>query len=622
MRPVLDTIRYNVVLRKTLIVLWHAVGVYLTYLAAFLLRFDGDVPLRYQVAYWQTLPMLLVVALLVFALFDQYSGLWAYFTLDDLIKTAGAVTVAVLSTAFIVLAIRGWNFAGMPRSIFILETMLLGLWVGGGRLVIRYVKRIRHGHTDTGQTSERILLMGKLSDADLLLRRIYGATFGKIVAIVSDEPGERASRFHGRKVYYSTPSRVGEVAKTVEAQCILLLPPFNRPSDINAIVKSCSDAGVTCAFRVIPSLYDLATGKVSASMIRNVALEDLMGRGKTAVDRTDLTRFLKGRNVMVTGAGGSIGSELCRQIAAYQPACLVLFESSEFALYQIHMELSGRLPDVKLLAYAGDIRHPEEVSDAIDRAGGVDVIYHAAAYKHVPLMEINIAAAFRTNVLGTIRTARVARAKGVDRFVMISSDKAVRPTSIMGATKRLAEKALAHEAGGKTTFVSVRFGNVLESSGSVVPLFKKQIAAGGPVTVTTPNVRRFFMAVSEAVDLVLLAGTVGKNGDVMVLDMGEPVRVADLARRLIELSGFAPERDIKIEYIGLRPGEKEYEEVMTADENIIPTPHEGVRVMRRDGSAPEDALDVGLIESLVVSNNAKGLTDYAKQRVPENQLAE
>jgi FlaA1/EpsC-like NDP-sugar epimerase len=369
-------------------------------------------------------------------------------------------------------------------------------------------------------------------------------------------------------------------------------------------------------------MSDLASGHISASTVRDVDIEDLLGRGPARLDRTEVRRFVKGKKVMITGAGGSIGSELTRQVAGYEPAELVLFEASEFALYTIEQEMRALFPNLALHACAGDIRHPEEVHAAIDIAGGVDVVFHAAAYKHVPLMEVNVPACFRTNVLGTARLARAVVERGVDRFVMISSDKAVRPTSVMGATKRLAEKVICDIPAGGTTFVSVRFGNVLGSSGSVIPLFKRQIAAGGPVTVTSPEMRRFFMTIPEAVDLVLMAGTVGRNGEVMVLEMGESVRIVDLARRLIELSGLVPDRDIRIEFTGVRPGEKEYEEVMTDGEDVVRTAYEKIWVMKASSRATTvPPVDLGRIESLVTANDTAALLDLVPQLIPESRLA-
>jgi FlaA1/EpsC-like NDP-sugar epimerase len=301
---------------------------------------------------------------------------------------------------------------------------------------------------------------------------------------------------------------------------------------------------------------------------------------------------------------------------------MVLFESSEYALYSIDNELRRKFPGQRIFSCACDVRHPEEIEAAIDEGGGIDVIYHAAAYKHVPLMETNVSAAFRTNVLGTARLANVAESKGVDRFVMISSDKAVKPSSIMGATKRIAERILQERQQSKTTFVSVRFGNVLGSSGSVVPLFKAQIAAGGPVTVTTPDTRRYFMTIPEAVDLVLLAGTLGRDRDIMVLDMGESIKIVDLAKRMIELSGLVPGKDIKIEFSGLRPGEKEYEEVITADENVTSTSYEKIHVLRKSATTKDiRPIDLTLIAQLVAENDALALRGLSKEYVSDHKFA-
>jgi FlaA1/EpsC-like NDP-sugar epimerase len=324
---------------------------------------------------------------------------------------------------------------------------------------------------------------------------------------------------------------------------------------------------------------------------------------------------------MITGAGGSIGQELCRQIAGYEPACIVLFEISEFGMYEIERKLRQQYPSLNIIAFIGDIRHPEEINAAIDQAGGIDIIYHSAAYKHVPLMEANVAACFRTNVLGTARLARVAVARKVDRFVMISSDKAVKPTSMMGAAKRMAESVISELPSSGTTFVSVRFGNVLESSGSVIPLFKEQIAKGGPVTVTSPDVRRFFMTIPEAVDLVLLAGTIGGNGDIMALEMGELVKIMDMAKRLIELAGLVPEKDIKIVFTGLRPGEKEYEEMITGDEDTAPSSFPKIRIIRKKQNSITPPVDLVRLQALVEKNDVHALKALIQEYILENMIS-
>ncbi len=606
--------------RQVLKVVWHVLGIIVTYWFAFLLRFDGNVPAAYITAYFNTLPVLVLFCVGVFFFGRNLSGLWSYFSVDDLIHLASLLAVSLGMFGVVVYSWQGWAFDKFPRSILVLEYILLGIWLTGGRLGARYIRRYRLGLPDLLQNGgDRMLLVGRLHEADMVIRESKQKGLGTVVGIVGDDEGNRDLFLHGIKVFHRTMDEVGELAAKIKPDSILMLPPFNRPRQINEIMDQVAEAGVKCKFRTLPSLADLAAGHLTASAIRSVDIEDLLGRGEVSLDRSDVRRFLKGKSVMITGAGGSIGSELARQIAEYEPAVLVLYEQSEFGLYMIEQELQGKHPNLKIIAVAGDIRHPECIKRAIDTAGKVDVIYHAAAYKHVPLMEKNVPACFRTNVLGTARLAKTAVEAGVDRFVMISSDKAVRPSSIMGATKRIAERILTEMESGDTTFVSVRFGNVLGSSGSVVPLFKRQIQAGGPVTVTSEDMRRFFMTIPEAVDLVLQAGTVGRHREIMVLEMGQEVKIIDLARRLIELSGLVPDQDIKIKVTGLRPGEKEYEEIITEDENVVKTSYEKIWVMTKNEELDTlQPIDLVEVEQLVQSCSVEQLRKLAGRLVPEN----
>lgn len=608
----------HLLIRRTLVILWHLLGTVLTLVLSFQIRFEGLVPPDEWHHISLSLPILLVVYMITFASFRLYSGMWSFFSLHDLVRVGLALAVGTAVFATIVIGIH----FGFPRSVFVIEFMLMGLWMTGGLALARYLK-LRGGDTDSAVLSEeRVLIVGSLHDTDLLIRAVTRTgRLGLILGVVTDDPGAKGLSIHGVKVLGDT-AQAADVAGRMNAQCLMILPPFNTPGQMNRLVSACADRGVACSFRIVPSLSDLATGRLTAASIRTVNIADLMARKSVNLDRFEVRRFVKGKKVLVTGAGGSIGHELCRQIAGYEPACLVLFDVSEFGIYDVDRDLRQRHPNMNLVPFVGDIRHPEEIRVAIDQAGGIDIIYHAAAYKHVPLMESNVAACFRTNVLGTARLARVAVECKVDRFVMISSDKAVRPTSMMGAAKRIAERLIAELPSNGTTFISVRFGNVLESSGSVIPLFKEQIAKGGPVTVTSPDVRRFFMTIPEAVELTLSAGTIGRNGDTMILKMGDAVRIVDLARRLIELSGLVPDKDIKITFTGMRPGEKEYEEVMTEDEGVVSTDQENIWLFRKSGiQTCGPAIDLALVDRLVALNDTAGLRALSKQYVPENMLA-
>jgi len=613
-------IRQHVLLRRILIVSGHVIGSAVCYYASFLLRFDGNIPPEASVLMFETLPVFVLITVLSLALFKLHSGLWSYFSIDDLLRAIYASLSANITFAFFVYLLNNLSFVYFPRSVFILNFILLTLWIASGRLIVRYLREymFRKNMCGRGKCEERILIVGNIDDTDLILRLSKTVSLGRFVGVVTDNQDMDHTKIHGVPVYYSKLRNIGEVAKQFRVNSILILSPFRKPRYMNVIIESCSRAGVACQFRQIPSISDLTLGNVSVSMFKKINIEDLLLRDVQKLDRKIVRESLKYKKVMVTGAGGSIGAELCRQIAHYAPSVLVLFEFSEIALYSLEAELSSNFPHLRIIPVAGDIRHPEEIKNAIAMAGGIDIIYHAAAYKHVPLMEENVPACFRNNVIGTNRLIEAAEQCKVKRFVMISSDKAVRPSNIMGATKRIAERLLIERPLNCTEFMAVRFGNVLGSSGSVIPLFKKQIEAGGPVTVTSPEIRRYFMTIPEAVDLVLQAGAIGENGKIFVLEMGECVKIVDLARRMIELSGLIPDSDIKIKFTGLRPGEKEYEELITEDEDVEKSEYEKIRVLKKNNLCIENRVDIDKIEKLVSDNDKDGLRLIAREYVPEN----
>jgi FlaA1/EpsC-like NDP-sugar epimerase len=620
-RPRLRVLASNLALRRTLIVAFHLVGIVVAYQLAFALRFDFRLPDPFQAVFRQTLPAALIAYMLPFWTLRLFSGLWSYYSLDDVLRTGAALLIGSGLLAVFVFAMQGLSFRTYPRSIFVTNFMLLGLWVGGGRLLVRWMRRV-HRRLPGVSTNGRCVVVGDTASADMLLRdaaRLKG-NLGSFLAVVTDQPDAIGMRLHGVKVR-GPLSEVGRIASACAADTLLILPPYAGPGAIRVILDTCAEAKVHCAFRAVPGLGDLASGRFDVSLVREIDVEDLLPREPNTFDPALIRNFLSGRRVLVTGAGGSIGSELCRQIARADPAMLVLFENSEFALYTIDGELAELAPHTPRLAVTGDVRRADDLHDAIARAGGVDVILHAAAYKHVHLMERNIAASCDNNVLGSATLAEVAESAGVRRVVLISSDKAVRPTSVMGATKRLAERVLLERPARGTEFLAVRFGNVLGSSGSVIPLFKRQIAAGGPVTVTTPDTRRFFMTIPEAVELVLNAGAVGQDRDLLVLEMGEPVRILDLARNMIELSGYLPGEDIEIRFVGLRPGEKEYEELLTRDENVVRTEHEKLWVVRREGAPSAPEVDLTELRQAIAGRDPEALRALITRWVPDHLFA-
>jgi FlaA1/EpsC-like NDP-sugar epimerase len=420
-----------------------------------------------------------------------------------------------------------------------------------------------------------VVILGAGEAADSLLREIHRSGQWYPVAIMDDSPEKGGRRLRGLPIFFPLDS-IAEVATKLGAQHAIIAMPSARPGGRRRAAELAAAAGLTVM--TVPSYDDLLSGRLAVSNIRKVELEDLLGREAVKLDDEGLHGLLRGRVVLVSGAGGSIGSELCRQIARFRPERLVLLDSSEFALYTIDEELRSKFPTLSCQCWAADVRDGDRVSE-IFSVEQPAVVFHAAAYKHVPLMEhVNAWQAVRTNALGTLTMARAAQEAGVEKFVLISTDKAVNPTNVMGATKRLAERLCrAVHAEGGTRFITVRFGNVLGSNGSVIPKFREQIARGGPITVTHPEIVRYFMTIPEAAQLVLQAGCMGQGGEVFVLDMGEPVKIVDLARDMIRLSGFSDE-DIRIEFTGLRPGEKLFEELLADDETTLPTPHPKLRI--------------------------------------------
>lgn len=607
--------------RRAIVFTWHVVGVVLSYLFAFLLRFDFALTPINWVQFWTYLPVAMLVYFGVFVAFRLYRGIWSYFSFQESLKVFPALFLGTGLFVTLSMLMRPLTGTGVPRSVYALMLLLLLSWEFGGRFLIRWLRQ----HVDRSEVEEqqehRCLILGDTANVSQVLRGARTAIqdVGHIVGVLNDDLRRRGLSIDGVSLIGS-PEEAGRLAKSMEITKMLLLPPYDSPRAMNQIVDAVNESGANCAMQVIPSFQDLASGRVNIS-IRDVEIEDLLDREPAAFDRSILQRFLHERSVLITGAGGSIGSEICRQVCTRAPACVVLFEQSEFALFEIERELRRAHPDLDIIAYAGDIRRAEDVRDAIRKAGGVDIVFHAAAYKHVHLMEKNIPSCFDNNVLGSVTLAETAEAEGIKDLIMISSDKAVRPTSVMGASKRIAERCVLESSTPAMTRKAVRFGNVLGSSGSVVPLFKEQIRNGGPVTVTTEDTRRYFMTIPEAVELVLMASAVGRDRDVMVLEMGAPVKIIDLARRLIRLSGFVPEEDIPITFIGLRPGEKEYEELLTEDENVVKTAHDKIWVLAKNEDAEAlPPINLQEVRKLVRTKNRDGLLMFTMASIKEHRL--
>ncbi len=566
--------------RGVLVVGTQLVLIVLANLTSFVLRFDGEIPSPYGRLALQGLPFVLLVFGAGLWVFGIQRGLWRYVGLHDLGRILWA---SVAGSAVLYVILHGLlRWVEYPRSVIILTGLLSGLYLAGIRLGVRW---FREWLQILGPTARRVLIVGAGNAGELLVRDMLTdrrSTY-KPVALVDDDPVKRKAKIHGIPVI-GTIAEIKAAAERCEAHEIIVAIP-SASTAVKQKILAASE-GCTVPIKILPSVKQLLENPVSLRQVKPMSLEDLLQREPIETDRQELHPLLEGKKVLVTGAGGSIGSELCRQIARYRPALLILFERYENSLHAIDLELRRAFPDLTLLPLLGDVTLPERVSEVF-RETSPDLVFHAAAHKHVPLMERNPGEAVRNNVFGTRTVGDAALISGVERFVLISTDKAVNPTSVMGATKRVAELLIQHMNGrGATRFTVVRFGNVLGSNGSVVPLFAEQIRKGGPVTVTHPDIKRYFMTIPEAVQLVLQASVLGQGGDVFVLDMGEQIRVADLARNMIVLSGLVPDKDIQIVYTGLRPGEKLFEELFEQSERVEPTRHPKIKRAVWRGTAP------------------------------------
>lgn len=563
---------------------WWMVGIDAVLLTAalvgaFWLRFDFTIPSYYRSYAWQILFFVVGLRLLLLVLSGVYRGVWRYISIGDLVAIAKAVTIGSLLIAFSSFLLRRLEvrsivtsewLGGYPASVLVGEWLGGLILIGGFRLSLRLFKQYRTTIKFRNLERKRVLLIGAGDAGEMIARQLLAhPEYGYLpVAFIDDDPKKRGRQIHGVPIAGGRDDLNAVISRSRIEEIIIAIP--SAPGTVvREVVERCKQARVR--FKIIPGIKEIIEGDVSLNQIREVELEDLLRRPAVNADIDAISGYLRGKAVLVTGAGGSIGSELCRQIAGYEPARLILVGRGENSIYEMDIELGKLAPGLRYAVAIGDVTDRGRM-ERIFQAYRPDVVFHAAAHKHVPMMEHNPGEAVKNNILGTKTVAELAVRYRASRFVMISTDKAVNPSSVMGATKRMAEEVVRSMSGRATTkFIVVRFGNVLGSRGSVVPLFKRQIAQGGPVTVTHPEVERFFMTIPEAVQLVIQASAMGRGGEVFVLDMGKPVKIVDLARDLIALSGLEPDRDIKIEFTGLRPGEKLYEELFTAEEGMNAT---------------------------------------------------
>ena len=550
-----------------------ALATYLSLIA----RFDFDPSFVQGSVYgqtaWNYLPYSIVITILLFWAFHLYQSLWQYAGTPEIINIFLSCVFSAISQMIIVHMFLKWSY---PRSCYVFFGGFLLACVVASRFFYRAFRTFVEKRTDMAK-AVNVMVIGTGESANLLIREMKSSSYiqKNALCVIDDFNTRVGSYIHGVKVVGGRDDILENVARYDIDEIIIAMPSAPK-SQIREILDICKQT--KCELKTLPGMYQLVNGDVNVSQLRKVDVIDLLGREQIQVDLDSIMGYVMNKVILVTGGGGSIGSELCRQIAEKNPKQLIIFDIYENSAYDIQQELIKKYPDLDLKVLIGSVRNTNRVNQIFEKYHP-DIVYHAAAHKHVPLMEESPNEAIKNNVLGTWKVADAADKYGTGKFVMISTDKAVNPTNIMGATKRICEMIVqAYNSKSKTEFVAVRFGNVLGSNGSVIPLFKKQIAAGGPVTVTHPDIIRYFMTIPEAVSLVLQAGAYAKGGEIFVLDMGEPVKILDLAKNLIRLSGYIPGEDIKIEFTGLRPGEKLYEEMLMAEEGLKQTKNKLIHI--------------------------------------------
>jgi len=607
--------RSAVFCRKLLIVISQVALIAVAYYVSFQLRFEFKLPDDVKRLFTNSFLIVIGVKVAAFYYFGLLRGWWRYVGISDLTDITRAAFTS--SAAIYLLLLIVINLDGYPRSVIGIDCVLTILVVGGARFAVRaYTEVVER---DVGE--KNTLVVGAGHEGASLVRDLRQNAEGGCnpVAIVDDDPSKNGIKIHGVKVVGTTDS-LAQVIEKYAVKCVLIALPSPTNKQIQHIIDNCRTSKVE--FKILPTLGNRINGSNVLGLLRNIKVEDLLGRPPVSLDIDAIRAKLQGKVVLITGAAGSIGSELARQVASFRPRRLVLLDRSENDQFKLSMEFSRRFPEIDYVTVVGDILDVALLREVFAYHHPHSV-FHAAAYKHVPIMEQNCFQAVTNNVLGTYNVALVARQFAVEDFVVISTDKAVNPTSVMGVTKRICELIILALQQQRTRFVAVRFGNVLGSNGSVLPIFQQQIAEGGPVTITHAEVTRYFMTIPEAVQLVLQASTMGRGGEIFVLDMGEPVRIRDLAINLIRLSGLQPETDIHLVYTGLRPGEKLFEELCLATEDTKPTTHEKIRVFDggfRDFWQMRRWVDE--LSALVMAKNMDGLISKFQAIVPEYHPSE
>ena len=601
--------------KKTQVILHDLFMSVLAWELAWWARFNFEFPF----AEWQksiyTIPILLLVQGVIFWRFHLYRGLWRFASIPDLwnIFRASIAGGLCLTLAFFIL----FRLEGIPRSILILYPIFLIFLLGGPRLTYRLWKDRSFSLKSTSGSS-RVLIIGAGRAAEMLIREIMRDCVYLPVAILDDNEVLKGSEIHGVKIYGKI-TRTEHIVKTFDVDSIFIAIPSATSIHMQKILKICEKTNIP--IRTLPGIEDMVEDKSALSVLREVSIEDLLGREKIEFDWQDIENGINKKTILVTGGGGSIGSELCIQIARLKPKKLIVYERSEFNLYNLERKILAHYPEVSLHSVLGDLCDKSKV-DHVMKKFRPNIIFHAAAYKHVPILEKEPREAIRNNVIGTKNIIDAAIENKSDRFVLISTDKAVNPTNILGMTKRISElySDLVNST-SETIFITVRFGNVLGSDGSVIPLFKEQISAGGPVTVTHPDITRFFMTIREACQLILQSGSMGKGGEIFVLDMGEPIKISYLAEQLIRLSGLKPEDDIAISYTGLRSGEKIHEELFYENEIQEKTTHKKIKLARHNTSSINIMDKIEKLINAYQEYNEEEILSIMEQTIKESKLS-
>ena len=596
-------VNYQLLIRRVCLIILDILCIIAASFLALLTHFEFDfhqIPPEFLKVIYEYGPFIIVVTLIIFTFFHVYSSLWEYAGIEEVFSLIAACLLSAVAKIVVI----SFTWSTMPRSWYVLDMMYLMILIGATRVSYRLIRLRRQNRKFPWVKRKKVMIIGGGEAGRTIITEIQNSKYldQKVACIIDDDPKKIGRYIKGIKVVGNRDSIKKNVKRYNIQQIILTIPSVNS-ARIRPIVEICQDTN--CELMILPGVYQLVTGEVKASKLRPVKIEDLLGRDEVHINLNEIMDYVSGKVIMVTGGGGSIGSELCRQIAEHRPKQLIIFDIYENNAYDIQQELVRKHPELDLVVLIGSVRDENRI-DSIFEQYHPEIIYHAAAHKHVPLMEDSPNEAIKNNVLGTYNMVKMADKWNVKRFVQISTDKAVNPTNIMGASKRICEMIIqTYNKESNTEYVAVRFGNVLGSNGSVIPLFKKQIAEGGPVTVTHPEIIRYFMTIPEAVSLVLQAGAYAKGGEIFVLDMGDPVKILDLAKNMIRLSGYKVDQDIKIEFTGLRPGEKLFEELLMDEEGMTDTPNKLIHI-----GHPIDVDEVKLFHALrVLEQAAQSETD-------------